>query len=171
MSDEDIYKAPESNLMDENNTRREQELASRWLRLGGAIIDGVIFMVLLMPIMFSLGIMDGIMEGQEPTFLMNITMMAISLLVYVVVQGYFLSTAGQTIGKRILGMRIVGYKTNQILSLSKIMSYRVLPIQLLSLIPVLGPLVGFIDVLSIFGAEKRCIHDYLAGTKVVKVQA
>jgi uncharacterized RDD family membrane protein YckC len=30
------------------------------------------------------------------------------------------------------------------------------------------PLYGLIDVLLIFGSERRCIHDYLAGTKVVE---
>jgi hypothetical protein len=30
------------------------------------------------------------------------------------------------------------------------------------------PFYAFIDILVIFGSEQRCIHDYLAGTKVVE---
>jgi len=31
------------------------------------------------------------------------------------------------------------------------------------------PLYAFVDVLFIFGVEQRCVHDYLAGTKVIEI--
>ena len=43
MSDNDIYKAPESKLLDENNVS-DIELAGRWYRLGGAIVDSIAYM-------------------------------------------------------------------------------------------------------------------------------
>ncbi len=39
---------------------------------------------------------------------------------------------------------------------------------LIAAIPRLGALFVLADVLSIFGEERRCLHDYIAGTKVVK---
>lgn len=170
MSDDDIYKAPESTLVDSNNTKKEVELASLWLRFAGAMIDGILFIMLLLPVAVQLGLLDDALAGHPPNFLTNITMSAISLVLYVLLNGYLLATNGQTIAKRILGTKIVSYKTNEILPLSKIMAYRVLPIQLLSLIPVVGPWMGLVDPLSIFGEDRRCIHDYLAGTQVIKIQ-
>jgi hypothetical protein len=39
---------------------------------------------------------------------------------------------------------------------------------LLPLVPFLGGLVALVDVLFIFGPSKRCLHDLVAGTKVVE---
>jgi len=35
-------------------------------------------------------------------------------------------------------------------------------------VPYVGGLFGLIDILFIFGDERRCIHDLMAGTKVVE---
>ena len=64
-------------------------------------------------------------------------------------------------------MRIIGANDGRILSLGKIIGLRVLPISLAAHIPIVGGFVGLIDALFIFGSEKRCLHDYIAGTIVV----
>ena len=38
---------------------------------------------------------------------------------------------------------------------------------LIGLIPIVGSLASLVNLLIIFGAEKRCGHDYAAKTKVV----
>lgn len=35
-------------------------------------------------------------------------------------------------------------------------------------VPVLGPLYGLVDVLMIFGGQRRCCHDYIADTIVIR---
>ena len=35
-------------------------------------------------------------------------------------------------------------------------------------VPVLGGLFALADILAIFGEERRCLHDRIAGTKVVE---
>ena len=40
---------------------------------------------------------------------------------------------------------------------------------LIAAIPIAGPLFSVVDLLMIFGRERRCLHDYIAGTRVVKV--
>ena len=42
-------------------------------------------------------------------------------------------------------------------------------LSLAGLVPVLGPLASFVDILFIFGASRRCVHDLIAGTQVVRV--
>jgi hypothetical protein len=45
-----------------------------------------------------------------------------------------------------------------------------LPMQVISFIPGVGSIVaGLVDPLFIFGKDKRCLHDYIAKTKVCYV--
>jgi uncharacterized RDD family membrane protein YckC len=79
-----------------------------------------------------------------------------------------LERSGQTIGKKALGMKIVDL-SGALPPFGKLVALRyVLPI-LIAQIPFLGGLFALADALFIFGAERRCIHDYLAGTRVVDV--
>lgn len=169
MSDNDIYKAPEATLVDENNTD-EIELAGRWYRLGGALIDGLVFFVLYMPVLMVMGIWETLMKGQQPNFITSLLLAAVCLVIFVLIHGYFLVTNGQTIGKKLLGTKIVSAETHQILPLGKVMALRVVPIQLASLIPLVGPWLGLVDILFIFGKRKQCVHDMIAGTIVIKAQ-
>lgn len=92
---------------------------------------------------------------------------AVGFAVFVVVQGFPLHHYGQTWGKRILGIRIVdldGAKP----PLGRLLTRRYVPIQVANLIPVVGPLLVLVDTLMIFRADRRCAHDLIAGTRVVK---
>ena len=75
-----------------------------------------------------------------------------------------LVTQGQTLGKKIMNIRIVSYDDGMIPGAGKLLGLRYVVNGLLGQIP--G--YAFVDVLFIFGQEQRCIHDYLAGTKVVQ---
>src|SRR4051812_35529481 len=82
--------------------------------------------------------------------------------VFIAIQGYPLAATGQTWGKKMFGLRIVdmqGYKPEFV----KLIAMRYLLGRLLGLIP----LYGLVDVLFIFGEDRRCVHDYIAGTRVV----
>ena len=41
-------------------------------------------------------------------------------------------------------------------------------VMLITHIPVVGVLIWLADILFIFRCDKRCLHDHLAGTRVVK---
>lgn len=80
-----------------------------------------------------------------------------------IVQWNLIATRGQTIGKFVTCIRIVstsgrlpGFITGVVV--------RNWVRNLLCLIP----FFGLLDVLFIFGSAKRCIHDYLAGTRVIQ---
>ena len=74
---------------------------------------------------------------------------------------------GQTIGKKVMGIKIVR-KDGSRVTLTRVFFLRYLASTILSLIPVAGALYGLIDILFIFGEAKRCCHDYIADTIVVK---
>lgn len=141
-------------------------LASRWQRLGGAMIDGLIGFAVGLPVMLMLGIFEYTGKGIAPPFQLSLISAIIGFTTFSLIHGYFLKKFGQTIGKKALGIRIVGIDDAQ-LSLPMILFKRYLPITAISLIPVLGGLLALVDILFIFGSEKRCLHDYIAGSKVV----
>ena len=89
------------------------------------------------------------------------------MVVFVLLHGYLLHTNGQTIGKRLVGTRIVSVVDNQILPLGRLLALRMLPVWVASQIPLVGGLLGIIDVLFIFSKDRRCVHDKIAGTKVI----
>ena len=80
---------------------------------------------------------------------------------------YLMTTAGQTIGKRIVTIRVVDAATGQVPAFARQLGLRYGVPWFLSLIPVVGAALGLIDVLMIFRSDRRCLHDHLAGTIVV----
>ena len=74
---------------------------------------------------------------------------------------------GQTLGKRSAKIRIVSMDGEQ----AKVMphlSIRIGFAWVLNAIPVYGPLIYTLTIFTIFFKSRRCVHDYVAGTKVVK---
>lgn len=166
MSDNNVYNTPQSQLVDQVDDS-EKPLASRWARLGASIIDSIIMMFVVVPVMYFTGGFDGMMEGREPGFVYMFGMGILSLVAYLVINYRFLVTNGQTIGKKVLEIKIVDLNGNlPVFQPQLLIRYAVylLPGQ----IPFVGQLFSLINVLFIFSAEKRCIHDLVAKTKVVK---
>lgn len=162
MSEDNPYAAPEADVA----VSAQEELAGRGMRLGGAIIDGLIMIAIIMPVMYVSGYWDRAMVGQE-TVTDAVLFAGLGMASFLVIQGYLLATSGQTIGKRILGMRIVSVQDDKILSFGKVVSLRYLPVWVISLIPIVGTIFSLLDALFIFREDRRCIHDLIAGTKVV----
>ena len=93
--------------------------------------------------------------------------LGVGFLFYVAIHGFPLATRGQSLGKMLIGVRIVDFQTDELVPLWKILGLRILPIQLLSMLPFLS-WVPFVDVLFIFNSEQQCLHDLIAGTKIVE---
>jgi uncharacterized RDD family membrane protein YckC len=87
---------------------------------------------------------------------------------FILVNGYLLSRYGQTIGKSIFDISIVSTEYTKI-GFWEIILKRYLAIGLLSSIPLIGGIFSLTNILFIFRQNRRCIHDYFAGTLVVNV--
>ena len=74
---------------------------------------------------------------------------------------------GQTIAKKLLGIRVVR-KDGSRCGLTRIFFARYLPVTVLGLIPFVGGLVSLVDALLIFRDDRRCLHDEIADTIVVR---
>jgi len=142
-------------------TALKQPLASRGDRLLARLIDWAISVVLGIPAVIAI-VTGGMIESGW--FLgIGIAMALLFNLVYFIFQAYWLTIYGQTIGKRIMHIKIVMHDTGK--------NGGFVPNVLLR--EILNTLIGIIifyeliDILFIFSQDQRCIHDHIAGTRVV----
>jgi uncharacterized RDD family membrane protein YckC len=73
---------------------------------------------------------------------------------------------GQSIGKRLVGIRVMRLDGSEIELWRLILLRNVV----LHVVGQLCGLIGLIDALWIFGDQQRCLHDYLADSIVVNVE-
>ena len=161
--DNNVYAAPEAAPQ---SADEQGLLASRWLRFFGALIDGLLGAAANFLILFSVGYWELMMSGAISMGKM-LEMAIVGFVVFLLMHGYLLAKRGQTIGKMIVGTKIVSYETGEILSFGRVIGLRYLPVSVVANIPLIGSLLILVNVLFIFGKEKRCVHDHIAGTKVV----
>lgn len=167
MNTDNIYRSPEAELL--GTQGGDIELASLSQRLGGALIDGVIGVAAAIAMMMAMGTWEKTVQGIEPTLLETLIQGIFGFAFFILVHGYLLKTSGQTVGKRIVGSKIV--LTNDTPApFFTIIFRRTLPVALASIIPYIGGLLIIIDSLLIFRADRRCAHDLIAGTKVIRVK-
>lgn len=142
----------------------DDRLASLGERLGGAIIDMVVNILASLPLFFFLGA-----EAMaDPTFTMLVGSIAYSLFAYVVINGYFLVNNAQTVGKHFINTRIENLDGTQS-SFTNILVKRYLPLALVVNIPFIGFIAALVDIFFIFRKDRRCVHDFIAGTRVCRV--
>ena len=169
---ENPYETPLSELTEK--TQDELVLASRWERLGAAIVDTILAFVMVIPFMYL-----GFASVDEPQYASQyewlfdesltgaVVTTAYTFVAFLLLHGVLLARYGQTIGKKIVGIKVVDFKTGQLLSFNRIVGLRYLPLWIAQSIPIGGGILWLINALFIFAADKRCIHDHIAGTKVV----
>lgn len=152
MTDANPYSAPESELEDvEKPVSSHYHLASRGTRLVAAIVDGAVFI-------FPAFVL-GMVSSSNPDIISGVMMLFGAIILGVNV--FFLVQNAQTIGKKVLGIRVIR-PTGEKASFGRIFALRYLLNALIGMIP----LYSLIDVLFIFRQDKRCIHDMLADTYV-----
>ena len=153
-------------------------VATRGARFVGAFVDGIVYSaVRWMHGEFT--IRFGTPEVFRPTIVFGMFVIAC-------VQWYLIATRGQSIGKMAVRTQIVrrdgspaGFVAGVALR-SWIIGGLVWAPRALGLLGVPGAITGalsvatsllwLVDVLFIFGSERLCLHDYIAGTKVIVVR-
>ncbi len=158
------YQAPSADLSHIPQT--DAELAGRGARLGAAMIDGILQMLVIFPLLFLFGVVSNFSDFATFGLLANLLILSGSVVVYIVLNGYLLKQNGQTIGKKLVGVRIVDLN-GKLPALQDILIKRQLPWFFVSIIPVIGQFLPLVNILFIFRADRRCLHDQIAGTKVI----
>jgi len=142
----------------------EPILAERATRLGAAILDFLIFVGCMIPgiVLLAAANKDDTMIG------FGVILLCIAILGLAITQIYLLSTRGQSLGKRIVGIKIVKLVDNSNPGFVKAGLLRAFVPSLIGGIPYVGWLFLIIDCCFIFRDDRRCVHDFIAKTKVVK---
>lgn len=167
---ENPYQSPNADLVNiEQEVTDGQRLASKWKRLFAAIIDGVIGILVALPFWLLTGFWEMITSGNEPPLQYTLLGGVYGFIAFLVVHGYLLKKSGQTVGKKLLGTKITDLDGN-LPDLTTLVVKRYLPISVVSIIPMIGPMLSLIDIVFIFRQDRRCVHDLIAGTKVVDAQ-
>ena len=150
------------------------QLASPWIRLGAAIVDGVV----LLPINF---IVAFIILKMMPNIVGMILATTCGYAAFFAVNLNLLKN-GQTVGKKFLKLQIQRSSDGTILPLQELLLKRFgvfygvafVSTVLRFVSPTLGGLVGLVllvDALCIFRPGRNTLHDDVAGSKVVCLPA
>ncbi|MGE8499657.1 MAG: RDD family protein [Pseudomonas sp.] len=167
MTDHNPYQAPQAALGTSSDGQMQH--ASRGARLGAAIIDTVLLMAITLPISYFNGDFERIAQGVVPGLWEQVLNLALGIVIFLLINGTWLKRYGQTVGKRVCKVRIVNMQ-GQIPDLAGLVLKRYVSVWLLTLIPTLGGLLCIINYLFIFRRDRRCVHDHLAGTRVVPAE-
>lgn len=145
-------------------------LASRWLRLCAAIVDALILSAVILPINHYLMSDNPSLQTTNPIdmTIIGIQYCVIYSIVFLLIQGLLLHQKGQTIGKYIFDIAIVSIESNKKSPFWPLYAKRYFLFFFLSSIPYIN-VISLIDILCIFRKDKRCLHDLIAGTKVIDV--
>jgi uncharacterized RDD family membrane protein YckC len=85
---------------------------------------------------------------------------------FCIYQWFLIATTGRSLGKRWCNIKIVMMDGQPVNLMSGVVLRSWLP-GALSLVPGFGSVFGLLDGGFVLRAERRCLHDYMAGTKVI----
>ncbi|EJU9972943.1 RDD family protein [Vibrio alginolyticus] len=152
----------------ENGFENSQVLASRWSRLFASILDGLILSVILLPLIYFMGGFDGMLQNPpvEQSFIQELLFGIIGFGLYCAINWKLLAQSGQTIGKKALNIKVVTIDGDKASVYNLVFKRYVFSI-FVGYIPVIGGILSIVNILFIFGSQKRALHDHIASTKVV----
>jgi uncharacterized RDD family membrane protein YckC len=163
------YAPPQAAVRDVADPGATSDPAGRGTRLVAAILDGIVFAALVyIPFFIGLAV-----NGRPVVVGHHVNAAALSgasillPLAGLVAWGWltilFVSRDGQSIAKKMLGIKVVR-KDGSKASLGRIFLLRNVVNTLLAFLP----LYGLVDLLLIFGEARQCVHDKIADTIVIK---
>ncbi len=144
------------------------ELASHIQRLAAALLDSLIAIPAAVLVIMAFATADQETQELTSTGTMMLSIGGVYGLALVVYNLVRMSTHGQSIGKKCMGIRMANVEDNSNPGFVKAVLLRGFVNGLLGAVPFLGFFYSVTDICFIFREDRRCIHDLLAGTHVVK---
>ena len=174
ITDSNRFAPPKAQLAEPGSMGDGLQLAGRGQRLVAVILDSLLMMLVVWPVSLLFGgsifFAPPIDPGTAPdVFAMMGKMFMAMLPGYVIagaIQAWALHAFGGTLGKKIMGLRIVrtdGTRAGFVRLFFGRGAVAVVP----ALIPFIGSLWALIDLLLIFRNSRQCLHDQIADTIVV----
>ena len=171
MSEENPYAAPNTDPIPAQEFVGNPGLADPMERFVGSLVDGLVgsaVAALILGGMYFAGMIHSMADIERSDLGYTICFTIINFSLVMAIQWKFLKATGQTIGKKAVKTRIVtmdGKKPG----ITDLVFKRYAFASLISVIPVVGGVLALVDSLLVFKKDRRCLHDLIAGTQVVKV--
>jgi uncharacterized RDD family membrane protein YckC len=151
------------------------ELASRAARLVAVMLDGLLGFVWFVPsYVTNLAMIAQQARGNPAMVWINLAKTGgwfylglLGALIILAIDLALLARNGQTIGKKLLGIKVVRVDGSPV-SLFRVFFLRYVCNTLLTFIPLFGTLYSLADCLMIFSESRRTVHDRFADTIVIK---
>jgi uncharacterized RDD family membrane protein YckC len=158
----DEYKPPSSYGDDEI-----QFLASPGDRFLARLVDGMLILVCTIPWIIFLFAMDWMSLEDLKRSSFAIFKLLPAELPIAIYQWTLIASTGQTIGKKWMRIRIVKVDGSPV-TFGDGVVLRDWVMRGIGFIPCVGGIISLVGILMIFGDGHRCLHDQIAGTKVIK---
>jgi uncharacterized RDD family membrane protein YckC len=163
------YAPPQAVVRDVADPAAGIALADRGTRLGAAILDGLIFGLMVYLPLFGGAVFEAVAQaapgqrsgGAGIGIGMALALIGFGAWLWLTIKS--LRANGQSIGKKACRIKVVR-RDGSAVSLSRVIWLR----NVLNILIGLIPFYGFIDALFIFGDARRCVHDHIADTIVIK---
>lgn len=144
-------------------TVSDPQLASRSSRFWARVLDQAVFWV---PLLILSTVTVWVTPPTDLSRAVDVVCMALTAL-SIPSQWYLIATRGQTIGKILLGIRIVDGDGNHPGWTHTLLAREGARLAL-GFVPTFGALLGLLDTLMVFSDHRRTWHDQAAGTYVVR---
>jgi uncharacterized RDD family membrane protein YckC len=150
----------------------EVESASRLSRLGAKVVDAVVGFAPLGAV--AIFIPSAMRTGGFGPLMLFIVLAGVITVALLITQIVLLVQNGQTIGKKVLGIRMIT-SDGDTPSIWRVIFLRWLPFAVVAVVLEMmlkvrgsGNLIYLVDGLLIFQPNRRCLHDLFADTHVIK---
>jgi uncharacterized RDD family membrane protein YckC len=163
------YAPPLASVHDIPESHETNAPADRETRLGAALLDGIIFVAMVyvpffFTVMFGRVAKAGAGSGAaDPMVILGIVLNLVGFAAWCWLTISRMRANGQSIAKKYLGIKVVRTDGSPV-SLGRLIWLRNVVNLLLGILP----FYGIVDPIFIFGESRRCLHDKIADTIVVK---
>jgi len=156
------YAPPQAAVLDVLDPQASAVLADRGTRLGAALLDGIILVVMVYLPIFLMAAGASGENGSSAGIALGGLATLVGLGAWIWLTVRYVLANGQSIGKKITGIKVTRTDGSRA-SLGRIFWLRNVVNGLISIIP----LYGLIDSLFIFADSRQCLHDKIADTIVI----
>ena len=139
--------------------------AAVWRRVVATLVDFVLVPVIAMIVM----LVSGVIENAEAwaSGFPWLRVFCLGVVGYLLANGLLLWRHGQTLGKRLAKIKIVDHESGQVPAFWKLIVLRAPFFPLLHATFIGYGYLLFIDLLVGLRRDRRCVHDWVSGTRVV----
>ena len=146
-----------------------REIAGVGSRIAGALVDGL-FTNLFVGIGIGVAYLLFFASGQEPTqtqIYLTFAIVGVAALIPVIINIVLISKSGQSLGKKVVGTRMVDQETYDQVGVVQGYLIRSIGFGLITGLPFVGGFIAIADIIYLFIGNHQTLHDKLAKTLVV----